>query len=129
MFFFLPIGFGGGGIFSFLIIFWIIRLIVRMFTGRTSSRTYYTYDSEDFFRNFNQQQQAGSTSFNKDWYAVLGLTSSATDEEIKKAYRRLILQYHPDRAEGKTQAEKEESTRRFREVQEAYENICKLRNI
>lgn len=60
---------------------------------------------------------------------MLGLTSSATDEEIKKAYRRLILQYHPDRAEGKTQAEKEESTRRFREVQEAYENICKLRNI
>ncbi len=34
--------------------------------------------------------------FDKDYYKVLGLTSSATDKEITRAYRKLAKQYHPD---------------------------------
>lgn len=64
-------------------------------------------------------------------YAVLGLTESATEAEIKKAYRKLILEYHPDTIAAKGMAEefKEYATKRFREVQEAYETICKERGI
>ncbi|XP_017771024.1 PREDICTED: dnaJ protein homolog 1 [Nicrophorus vespilloides] len=51
----------------------------------------------------------------KDYYKVLGLTKSATDEEIKKAYRKLALKFHPDK--NKTAGAEE----KFKEVAEAYE--------
>jgi len=65
------------------------------------------------------------------YYAVLGLTETATEGEIKKTYRKLILEYHPDTVAAKGMADefKEYATKRFREIQEAYENICKERGI
>lgn len=64
-------------------------------------------------------------------YAILGVGENATDDEIKKAYRKLILEYHPDRvtANGAGEEFKEFATKRFREVQEAYEQIKKERGI
>ncbi|MDW8235161.1 MAG: J domain-containing protein [Bacteroidia bacterium] len=52
----------------------------------------------------------------KDYYAVLGVPRTATQEEIKKAYRRLARQYHPDANPGNKAAEE-----KFKEIQEAYE--------
>ena len=52
----------------------------------------------------------------RDYYEVLGVASSAGDEEIKKAYRKLALQYHPDRNPGDPEAEDH-----FKEAAEAYE--------
>ena len=129
MFFFLPLGFGGGGILGILIFYWIIKLIFRLFFS-SSSRTYYNFDSQDYYRNYQQNGTANQyANFNKDWYSVLGVTSQATNEEVKKAYRSLILKYHPDKVNTADAKEKEEATKRFREVQEAYENICKMRNM
>lgn len=51
-----------------------------------------------------------------DFYERLGIARGATTEEVKKAYRKLALKYHPDRNEGSKEAEA-----RFREVTEAYE--------
>lgn len=64
-------------------------------------------------------------------YAVLGLKDNATDDEIKKAYRKLILEFHPDTIAGKGLGEefKEFATKRFREIQQAYEEICRERGI
>ncbi len=52
----------------------------------------------------------------KDYYEVLGLSKSAAQEEIKKAYRKLALKYHPDKNPGNKEAEE-----RFKEAAEAYE--------
>ena len=52
----------------------------------------------------------------KDYYSVLGVSKSATADEIKKAYRKLALQYHPDRNKGNKEAES-----KFKEVTKAYE--------
>jgi molecular chaperone DnaJ len=52
----------------------------------------------------------------QDDYQVLGVSRTATPEEIKKAYRKLALQYHPDRNPGNKQAED-----KFKEAAEAYE--------
>ena len=131
MFFFFPLGFGGGGIFGLLIFYWIIKLILRLFFGGSSQKTYYRFSSDDFFNDsrFNNQNASQSQTTYKDWYSVLGVTSQATDDEIKKAYRKLILKYHPDKVTTDDPVEKEKATKRFREVQEAYENICKIRKI
>jgi len=51
-----------------------------------------------------------------DYYDVLGVSRSATQEEIKKAYRKRALQFHPDRNPGDPEAEK-----KFKEISEAYE--------
>ena len=52
----------------------------------------------------------------RDYYEVLGVNRKATPEEIKKAYRKLALQYHPDRNPGN-----KESEDKFKEAAEAYE--------
>ncbi len=52
----------------------------------------------------------------RDYYEVLGLSRDASQDEIKKAYRKLALQYHPDRNPGNKEAEES-----FKEAAEAYE--------
>ena len=52
----------------------------------------------------------------KDYYQILGVSRSASTEEIRKAYRKLAMQYHPDRNPGDKQSEE-----RFKEINEAYQ--------
>ena len=52
----------------------------------------------------------------RDYYEVLGVGRSASDQEIKSAYRKLALQFHPDRNPNN----KEESEEKFKEITEAY---------
>lgn len=55
----------------------------------------------------------------RDYYEVLGVDKNATEEEIKKAYRKLAKKYHPDANPNN----KEEAEAKFKEVNEAYENL------
>src|SRR5258706_14871238 len=52
----------------------------------------------------------------RDYYEVLGIDRSATEEAVKKAYRKIAFDQHPDRNPGNPEAEK-----RFKEATEAYE--------
>ncbi|MEX2231867.1 MAG: J domain-containing protein [Cyclobacteriaceae bacterium] len=54
----------------------------------------------------------------KDYYQVLGVGKKATEEEIRKAYRKLAVKYHPDKNQGKKDAEE-----KFKEISEAYQVI------
>lgn len=52
----------------------------------------------------------------KDYYKILGVSSSAKADEIKKAYRKLAMQFHPDKNQGNKKAEE-----KFKEISEAYD--------
>jgi preprotein translocase subunit Sec63 len=53
---------------------------------------------------------------------VLGVAKNASDEDIKKAYRKLAMKYHPDRNQGED-AKAKEAEAKFKEVKEAYEML------
>ena len=52
----------------------------------------------------------------RDYYEVLGLQKGASDDEIKRAFRKLAIKYHPDKNQGDTEAEQ-----KFKEINEAYQ--------
>src|ERR1700727_3970775 len=54
----------------------------------------------------------------QDYYATLGVAKNAGADDLKKAYRKLAMQFHPDRNPGDKQAEA-----RFKEVNEAYQHL------
>jgi len=56
-----------------------------------------------------------ATQAKRDYYEILGVERSASDQEIKSSYRKLAMQYHPDRNPGNPQAEE-----KFKEASEAY---------
>jgi DnaJ like chaperone protein len=64
-------------------------------------------------------------------YATLGQTAAATDEDIKRAYRRLISQHHPDKlaAQGVSRERMQKATEQTQNIQKAYEAICKVRKL
>jgi DnaJ like chaperone protein len=62
-------------------------------------------------------------------YAVLGLTPEATDAEVKRAFRQLAAEYHPDKASHQGRQAAEQASRRFQEVRDAYEEIRRLRGL
>ena len=66
---------------------------------------------------------------NSSWaYAALGITSEASDDEVKRAYRKMAMLYHPDRV-VENEDLKRSATEKFREIQTAYECIKKERNM
>jgi len=61
-------------------------------------------------------------------YTVLGITKDATDTQVKKAYRKMAVKYHPDKLQGVSEDIKKLAEEKFMKVKEAYEQIMKGRN-
>lgn len=92
---------------------------------------------EDLFRQFNQQQYSSQQQYQQhaqkrnqgsleDAYRLLGITSTATAIDIKKAYRKLMSQNHPDKltAQGLPPEMLKLATEKTQKIQAAYEQIC-----
>ena len=55
-----------------------------------------------------------------DYYSLLGVSRNASEQELKKAYKKLAMKYHPDRNQG----DKDAAEKKFKEVSEAYEVLA-----
>ena len=67
---------------------------------------------------------ARNSTMMEDHYKVLGLNKNATKDEIKEAFRRLAIKYHPDKHSQSPNTVRENATLKFKPVSEAYEVLC-----
>ena len=65
----------------------------------------------------------------EDAYKVLGVSPSATDDEVKRAYRRLALQHHPDKVAALGEDVRKAAEKKFQEINNAKERIWKARGL
>lgn len=64
-----------------------------------------------------------------DAYAVLGITADATDDEVKKAYRKMVLQHHPDKVASLGDDVKKAAEEKLRQINDAKERIYRVRGL
>ena len=76
-----------------------------------------------------QELLHGSAEQRLDPYEVLGISQSSSDSDVKSAYRRLVKKYHPDALQGMGEDVVKEAEASFRQIQAAYEELCRARGI
>ena len=62
-------------------------------------------------------------------YEILGITKDATNDEVKKAYKKMAMKHHPDKVAGMGEEVTRKATEKFQAINEAYERIKKERNM
>jgi len=84
---------------------------------------------QQYYAHTGETHKPASARDLREAYAVLGITSSASDEEIKKAYRRLMNQHHPDKLVSKGLPEEmmKMATEKTQDIKKAYEQIKRAR--
>lgn len=82
-------------------------------------------DNEDSQGSYKQKLRAVQAEIKragrKDFYKIMGLQKDATEEEIRKKYKKLALKYHPDRQSSKGDEERKSAETLFKGINEAYE--------
>ena len=76
----------------------------------------------------DQLLNLGGTTL-EEAYKVLGISADATDEEVRKAYRKMVIQHHPDKVQNLGEDVKEAATRKLQEINKAKEMIFKARGL
>lgn len=104
------------------------RDYVSMFTRHVNNGSY-SGNYQSGRSSYSGGSSYSRTSYKEDPYQVLGLTNSATDDEVKKAYRRLAMKYHPDKVESMGEEVKKNAEAQFRKINEAYEQIKTARGM
>ena len=89
--------------------------------------TYMNINPYDF-ESIKSMIIANGSSNSEKWYKILGLTKNAADADVKKAYRKMAVKYHPDKLIGVSEDIKNLAEEKFMAVKEAYDKIMKSRN-
>lgn len=78
-------------------------------------------DSREYQEAVHRAEAALKQSKNKNYYKILGVARDVSSKEIKKAYRKQALEWHPDKHADKEDTEREEVNKKFHDIAEAYE--------
>lgn len=70
---------------------------------------------------------AGRSAYTKDPYKVLGINSTASDDDVRKAYRKMAMKYHPDRVAGMGEEMQRNAAEQMKEINQAYDEIKRRR--
>lgn len=87
------------------------------------------------YNNNGGSSSNGNNNYSSNSYSsesnnkILGITPSATDEEVKKAYRKMAIKYHPDKVATLGEDVQKAAEEKFKTISQAYEAICKERGI
>lgn len=87
----------------------------------------YSYNSSSSYNSQNGYYPPRGSQNLSDPYKVLGIEPTATNAQVKAAYRKLVNIWHPDRFQNKSEAEINQATEKFKEIQAAYEVIQNAR--
>ena len=98
------------------------EFIRNAFGGSFGGSTY--GNSSGGYRQGGSYQRTGTYTSNRSrYYRILGLKDGASQEEIKKAYRQLAKEHHPDKFVNASDSEKKYHEDKMKEINEAYENL------
>ena len=88
------------------------------------------FRAEQNYQRHRQSPRQNPIQYLNEAYRVLGVSSKASDAEVKKAYRRLMSRHHPDKliAKGLPPEMIKIATQKTQQIKKAYEQICKARN-
>ncbi len=129
---------GGRGLFFGFLLGWLLD---SMFRRPTIHFTYRWGTNDDSFDYQQQQQQQQHQQYRQQtWqpyvdvtlqeaYRTLGIPSTATDDEVRQAYRKLALRYHPDRVANQGEAARQKAEENFQRVTEARDIIMRARDV
>lgn len=95
----------------------------RFYTYESSSNTYNNRDYSS--RNYNYRSSSGL----ENDYKILGISPDATDEEVKKAFRTLAKEHHPDKVSHLGEDMRKAAEEKFARLNEAYDRIKKARGM
>ena len=127
----LPDFFAGLGWIDDLIILGVLywyHFIYRRGKMRAQSKQTYYQEGEgtkgEYYQEEQQQKaQTGQRFSKRDPYDLLGVSKAASQDEIRRAYRKLIVKYHPDKVDHLGDEFRVLAERRFKEIQEAYQEL------
>lgn len=137
--------------YGYAIVLWVVgRIVVSVIAnGAESSARYQSSDSYSYRSSYKTNNQSSyQHSYQKDYqrnnsgngqkteskgrdyyYSVLGVSSNATDAEVKKAYRKRAMECHPDHYANFSEEVRKRAGEKFREVNKAYEAVKELRQM
>ena len=84
---------------------------------------------EDVIQMLNLRSGSSATSSLDDAYKVLGIAPSATNDEVKAAYRKMALKHHPDKVAALGEDVRKAAEKKFQEINDAKEKIFKARGL
>ena len=118
---------GGKGLILGFLLGWLFDSMYRRPTIHFTFR-----HGTDDFSGYQKQERDWQPYVDvtlQEAYRTLDVSETATDEEVRQAYRQIALRYHPDRVASQGEAAREAAEKRFREVTEARDIIFRARGI
>lgn len=115
----------GKGFIAGFLFGWFVDAMV----GRRTVRFTYRRFTEDDFGQFRGPGQPYADTRLQDAYKVLGIAEGVSDDEVRQAYRRLALRYHPDKVASQSEQERAAAERIFRQIGEAKDIIFRARGM